>query len=137
MILENTRSSNFQKIIFIKFSNLHASWARIECHLKFTRANVSDISASNSLYYSIRRALRVVKPSFAVITLMHPNARKNGRERKRGKREREGVGGKEGKRKKAVKVSVSKRREKLSHLQRVFEVVCPIALIELAISGPR
>lgn len=62
---------------------------------------------------------------FAVITLMHSNARRNGREKQRKERER-----------KSGKSFSRKRREKLSHHRRVFEVVCPIALIELAISGP-
>jgi len=60
---------------------------------------------------------------------MHPNARKNGREKRERERERE-------KEKESGKSFSRKRREKLSHLRRVFEVVCPIALIELAISGP-
>lgn len=66
---------------------------------KFARVNVSDVSASNSLYYSIRRALRVAIPLFAVITLMHPNAPK------KRKREKEKKGEREREREKAVKVS--------------------------------
>ena len=73
----------------------------------------------------------MVIPLLAVITLMHPNARKNGKEKKGEKKERERE------RKKAVKVStVREERKVIVSLGRVFEVVCPIALIELAISEP-
>lgn len=79
------------------------------------------------LHYSIRRALtekepsrsRDVTPLLAVITLMH-DARKKG--------ERKGE---------TAEVSAARERGKKSYrTRRVFEVGCPVALIEPAISGP-
>lgn len=95
------------------------------------RANVSDNRIDFSVF-SIRRALRESSRGRDIIV----SARRDYANARCGKETAERETEREKRKREKFRVRVLERGEKSYRTRRVFEVGCPVALIEPAISGP-